>query len=155
MKFFTHRLSHNTKSVECSLGLIGTVGIPNKYGGFESFVESMAPALVECGVTCIVTCFAGAYVDRQRWFDGVRRVFIPVPANGGWSILHDFLAFFAVVGRCTHVLVLGVSGGGLFPLFKLVCKINNVKLLVNIDGVEWRREKYGVTSRLLLRSFDW
>jgi glycosyltransferase involved in cell wall biosynthesis len=137
------------------IAFIGSVGLPNRYGGFESFLEQCAPAFVRAGHETLVTCDASAYPDdRSADFHGVRRLFIGIRANGAMSILHDLVAFVAVFARATHVVVLGVSGGLFFPLFRLLCSLTGKKLLVNIDGVEWRRTKFSRSRRLILRAFD-
>lgn len=142
------------KNIERHVSFIGAVGIPNRYGGFESFLENCAPVMA-ARVGCVtVTCDAKVYPDKLPEYHGVRRVFVGIPANGAFSVIHDLLAFFAVFLRSTHIVVLGVSGGVWFPLFRLLCSIFNKELLVNIDGVEWRRTKFSRWKRVLLRGFD-
>jgi glycosyltransferase involved in cell wall biosynthesis len=121
------------------ISFIGTVGVPNCYGGFESFVEACAPEIANQGHEVHVTCDAQRYASKENFWRGVQRHFISIPANNLWSIPHDLVAFFAVVWRTDTVVVLGVSGGIWFPLMRLVCNLLRVRLIVNIDGVEWRR----------------
>lgn len=137
-----------------SVGFMGSAGVPNRYGGFEAFLEHCGPALATKVSRVLVTCDARLYEDHTPDFQGVQRLFIDTPANGGWSVLHDLLAFFAVYSRSTHIVVLGVSGAPWFPLFLLMCSMTGKKLLVNIDGVEWRRTKFSQSRRMLLRVFD-
>ncbi|HEY1395729.1 DUF1972 domain-containing protein [Roseateles sp.] len=138
------------------ISFIGAAGIPNRYGGFESFLEHCAPVIAARGIETRVTCDAKMYVDDLSVdFHGVTREFIGVPANGAASILHDLLAFFRVFPRSTHIAVLGVSGGPWFPLFRLMCALTGKRLAVNIDGVEWRRTKFSLSKRRVLRAFDW
>ena len=130
------------------LAIIGSVGIPNRYGGPEAFAESIAPALVAKGYEVTVTCDRSRYTDDlSEIFNGVRRIFIGIGANGATSPLHDLVAFMRVVRRAHYILVLGVSGGLFFPLFRLACVLTGSRLLVNIDGVEWRRSKFGPLHR--------
>lgn len=137
------------------LAFIGAVGLPNRYGGFESFLEQCAPTLVRHGHQVIVTCDASAYQDdRSPTFREVERIFLKVRANGAMSILHDAVAFAAVFARADRIVVLGVSGGIFFPLFRALCALTGKRLLINIDGVEWRRTKFSPTRRLVLRLFD-
>jgi glycosyltransferase involved in cell wall biosynthesis len=136
------------------ISFIGCSGVPNRYGGFEAFVEHCGPVIAS-EVECVtVTCDARLYPDRDPQFNNMLRRFIPVRANGGMSVLHDALAFIATFRSSTHIVVLGVSGGVWFPLFKLFCKLGGKRLAVNIDGVEWRRSKFGPIKRKLLRLFD-
>lgn len=134
---------------------IGSVGLPNKYGGFESFVDNCAPVIAAAGHEVIVTCDAAVYEDKTALYKGVVRQFIGVRANGASSILHDLLAFLRVVRQVDVVVVLGVSGGIWFPLFRLLADIFAVKIVVNIDGVEWRRDKFSRPKKLMLKFFDY
>lgn len=137
------------------LAFIGSAGIPNRYGGFESFLEHCGPAFAAATASTIVTCDASLYRDDlSPDFHGVRRVFLSTRANGASSILHDLLAFLRVYRESTHIMVLGVSGGPWFPLFKLMCRLGGKRLGVNIDGVEWRRTKFSRNKQCLLRFFD-
>jgi hypothetical protein len=137
-----------------SISFIGTVGIPNRYGGFEAFLEHCAPEIAKNVREVNVTCFRGAYSDLSINYLGVNRVFLRIPANGAWSILHDLVAFLLVFVRSSHIVVLGVSGGLWFPFFRLFCGVFGKQLLVNIDGVEWKRSKFSFFRRLVLRIFD-
>ena len=145
----------NTNPASMRIAFIGSAGIPNRYGGFESFLEHCGPAVARIVESVHVTCDAGLYADDlSPDFKGVTRVFLKVPANGAASVLHDLLAFFSIYRRSTHIVVLGVSGGPWFPLFKLICWLGGKRLAVNIDGVEWRRTKFSGSRQRLLRVFD-
>lgn len=138
------------------IGFIGSTGIPNKYGGFESFLEHCTPVMVSLGAKVCVTCDAKLYKkDRTPLYRGVDRIFIRIPANGFFSVIHDLYAFFAILNKCKYIVVLGVSGGIWFPLFKLICVFTRKRLLVNVDGVEWRRDKHGVFRKYFLKMSDW
>lgn len=137
------------------VAFIGSAGIPNRYGGFESFLEHCGPSFAAATGTTVVTCDASLYQDDlSPDFKGVRRLFLKTRANGASSILHDLLAFFRVYRASTHIMVLGVSGGPWFPLFQLLCRLGGKRLGVNIDGVEWRRAKFSRNKQRILRLFD-
>lgn len=137
------------------MAFIGSAGIPNRYGGFESFLEHCGPSFAAATESTVVTCDAALYQDDlSPNFHGVRRVFLKTRANGASSILHDLLAFFRVYRESTHIMVLGVSGGVWFPLFQLMCRLGGKRLGVNIDGVEWRRAKFSRNKQRILRMFD-
>ena len=103
------------------VAFIGSAGVPNCYGGFESFLEFCGPAIASCVRKLVVTCDASLYVDKAVKFGGMERIFLPVRANGALSIIHDLVAFMAVFWPATHIIVLGVSGGPWFPLFRTMC----------------------------------
>jgi glycosyltransferase involved in cell wall biosynthesis len=137
-----------------TVSFIGSAGIPNRYGGFESFLEHCAPTIASRGIPVIVTCDARLYTDRSPDFQGVRREFLTVSANGASSVLHDALAFVRVFSRSRQIVVLGVSGGLWFPAFRALCSLTGKRLIVNVDGVEWRRTKFSANKRRLLKLFD-
>lgn len=138
------------------LALIGSAGIPNRYGGFESFLEHCGPIFSRNTQTTIVTCDTSLYKDdlSENYF-GVRRIFIDIKANGAVSVIHDLVAFMRVYWCTTHIMVLGVSGGLWFPFFWVMCRIGGKRLGVNIDGVEWRRTKFSKNKQRVLRVFDY
>lgn len=145
---------YSQKSKKVSIAFIGSAGIPNCYGGFESFLEHTVGRFAVLVKRVLVTCDSRLYQNKTKLFNGAERVFIFIPANGIWSIIHDLLAFISVFKSATHIVVLGVSGAIWFPIFSLLCRIANKKFIVNIDGLEWRRPKYAKPTRFLLRVFD-
>jgi glycosyltransferase involved in cell wall biosynthesis len=52
------------------------------------------------------------------------------------------------IGGYDVIMALGVSGGIFFPIFRLFCR---KKLIINVDGLEWKRPKWGTFARLFLR----
>ena len=143
-----------TTTAHIRVAFIGSAGIPNLYGGFESFLEHCAPEIAKHTKAVVVTCDHSLYEDQTGDFHGVRRIFIPIRANGAHSILHDLLAFLRVLPVVDQIIVLGVSGGVWFPLFRALCMLTSKRLLINIDGVEWRRSKFSPWRRGVLRAFD-
>lgn len=137
-----------------TVSFIGSAGIPNRYGGFEAFLEHCAPLIAARGIPVIVTCDARRYVDQEPDFRGVRRVFLTISANGASSVVHDAIAFFRTFLQSDQIVVLGVSGGLWFPFFRLLCGVTGKRLIVNVDGVEWRRTKFSAKKRRLLKLFD-
>ena len=136
--------------MKTNIAFIGAVGVPNVYGGFEMFLEACGPGFAEHFDAVFITCDKSRYEDRAPIWRGIRRVFLPVRANGAQSIVHDFLAFFTVFWRVKAIIVLGVSGGIFFPLFRLLCALTGKKLIVNVDGVESRRAKFSAAKQRFL-----
>ena len=137
------------------LSIIGSVGIPNLYGGFESFVESCSPYFLRTFKSVFVTCCSKSHDDHSFFYNGIQRIFIRIPANGFYSIIHDLVAFISIFYKSSHILVLGVSGGIWFPLFYFCCTVTGKKLMVNIDGVEWKRKKYSIYKKFFVKLFDY
>lgn len=137
-----------------SLSFIGSAGIPNKYGGFEAFVEHCGPLFLQYFSDVYVSCDANLYEEQSERYKGVKRVFLKVPANGIFSIIHDLYAFLKIYKHSSHIYVLGVSGGIWFPLFRFMCDLKDKRLIVNVDGLEWRRSKYGLFKKIFLKYSD-
>lgn len=139
-----------------AVALIGCAGVPNRYGGFESFAEHIGSHLACNGTRVFVTCQKTLYRDDPAsTFNGIERIMVPLPSNGALSPLHDFVAFLAVAWRVDRILVLGVSAGLFFPLFRFLASFcGAARFYVNVDGVEWRRDKYGSIKKLYLYLSD-
>ncbi len=137
--------------------LVGTVGVPARYGGFETLAEQLCRHVPAEEVQFVVYCERGAYAEAERStnFAGHRRRFLPLRANGIASLFHDALALVDAVFRhnADEVLVLGYSGAWILPLLKLSCP--RVNFIVNVDGMEWRRDKFAASTRLLLKVLEW
>ncbi len=142
------------KKLKAVFAFIGSNGIPNKYGGFESFLEAICPEMVKMGSKVIVTCDANKYSERASQFEGVNREFISIRANGFRSTFHDLFAFLAVFPKADVIVVLGVSAGPFFLFFRFLCWVAHKQLVVNIDGIEWRRTKFSKPIRFILWVYD-
>ena len=71
------------------VAIIGTVGVPACYGGFESLVDNLLDHTPQ-GVEYTVFCSAKKYRDRLPSYKGARLVYLDRDANGAQSILYDF-----------------------------------------------------------------
>lgn len=133
------------------IALIGTDGIPARYGGFETFVEQVAPQLVTLGHQVMVV---GSSIGRSGLppvVPGVRVVNLPLRANGASSVLYDLVSFFCVVWWADAVVLLGVSAGLFTPLFCFLAR--GSRLVINVDGLESRRQKWaGLKGKFLALS---
>jgi len=128
--------------------ILGTRGIPNKYGGFERLVEVLAPYLAERGHAVTVICEGESEesLESTDMWRGVRRLFIPT-GSGAFSTLSYDLRSFARVREGSVALICGY-GTAVFQLFLWK---RGVPHCVNMDGIEWRRAKWGGIAKLWLR----
>lgn len=135
-----------------NIAIIGTVGVPANYGGFETLAENLVRFHQREGSAADLTvyCSSQAYAPQARSasFLSARLRYVPLNANGVQSIPYDVLSLLLCALRRTDViLVLGVSGAIALPLIRL---ISSAKIVTNIDGIEWRREKWrGLAKRFL------
>jgi glycosyltransferase involved in cell wall biosynthesis len=130
-----------------SVAIIGSVGVPPKYGGFETFADQLVRHLRnEFDFT--VYCSAKGYEHQLSNFFGAKLVYLPFKANGVQSIVYDITAIFHALSRSDTLLILGVSGCTILPFVRLVSK---KKIIVNIDGMEWKREKWNRLAKAFLK----
>jgi len=132
------------------VSIIGIVGLPANYGGFESFVEQLVRRISN-DILLTVYCSAGSYTERQQEYFGARLKYLPLRANGWQSIFYDGAAMLDALRDSDVIFVLGVSGSVWFPLVRMLSDILGRKLIVHLDGLEWKRSKWGNISRSFLR----
>lgn len=128
------------------LRIVGTRGIPNRHGGFEAFAEALSAYLVTRGWQVTVYCQeAGDHRGGESTWQGVRRVHIPVATAGALgTILFDYLTTKHALTEDGPVLVLGYNTACL----SLAYRLRGIPNLLNMDGMEWCRAKYGVPAKL-------
>jgi glycosyltransferase involved in cell wall biosynthesis len=128
--------------------IVGTVGVPACYGGFETLVENL---IDYNGKDITVYCSAKSYArqERKAQYKNAKLIYIPVKANGLHSILYDILSMLtAVLKRADVILILGVSGCLFLPIVKL---LSRARIVTNIDGLEWRRNKWNKYAKWFLK----
>nr|WP_282556223.1 DUF1972 domain-containing protein [Providencia rettgeri] len=128
--------------------IVGTVGIPACYGGFESLVENLTKNSSE-EIEYTVFCSKHHYKVQLSHHNNAELVYLPLKANGIQSVFYDILSLL----KCWQiksdvVLILGVSGCLFLPIFKL---FSNSKIVTNIDGLEWKRDKWGKWTQRFLK----
>jgi glycosyltransferase involved in cell wall biosynthesis len=133
--------------------IIGCVGVPARYGGFETLAQQLAVAAEERGIASRLTIWcstSGTDGPRPVDYRGARLRHLPLSANGASSIAYDGASGFAeLLGRdaADSVLALGVSGGG--PLAAMA-PFTRTRLILNVDGREAQRAKWGGLPRHVL-----
>jgi glycosyltransferase involved in cell wall biosynthesis len=129
------------------VAIIGSVGIPAKYGGFETLVEYLTKYL-SSKLEFIVYCSNKSYPEKSRSHNNARLRYIPLNANGIQSIPYDIISIVHALFIADTLLILGVSGCCILPFVRLFTK---KKILVNIDGLEWKRNKWGFFAKYFLK----
>lgn len=128
------------------LSIIGSVGLPANYGGWETLVSFLCRNISQV-IDITVYCSSYSYDKKLDSYVGATLRYLPIKANGIWSIPYDILSMVYSI-RSDVQLVLGVSGCVSLPLIKPFSKS---KFVVNIDGLEWRRDKWGRFAKWFLR----
>ncbi|MGN0282541.1 MAG: DUF1972 domain-containing protein [Prevotella sp.] len=131
------------------IAIVGTQGVPANYGGFETLVENLIGEFKSQDVEYTVFCSAKDYKTKMKTYKGAKLKYIHfLHANGIQSIPYDILSLLRCIHGYDTVLLLGVSGGLFLPVFR---KLFKKKLIVNIDGLEHKRAKWGLLARTILK----
>jgi len=131
-----------------SIAIIGTVGIPAVYGGFETLMEYLTQELGK-KLHFTVYCSSKAYSHRLSVYNNALLEYIPLKGNGIQSIPYDIISLFKAAKANETILILGISGCISLPIFRLFYK--RKKLIINIDGLEHRRAKWNMFVRTFLK----
>lgn len=135
--------------------ILGTVGVPGAYGGFETLAENLVTYHEANAVDLdlVVYCSFKAFENRPDQYRGASLRYINLEANGVQSILYDILGLFdAILRGHKRLLLLGVSGAIVLPFLRLV---PGVKIITNVDGIEWKRGKWRGLARAYLHFAEW
>lgn len=135
------------------LRILGIRGIPAAHGGFETFAEHLALYLVKQGWEVTVYCQEdGPGPAFEDTWQGVRRVRMPVATSGvAGTIVFDWRSTLHTLREEGPVLTLGYNTAVFCALYRLM-GISNV---INMDGIEWRRQKWGAVAKTWFWINDW
>jgi glycosyltransferase involved in cell wall biosynthesis len=132
------------------IGILGTRGIPNHYGGFERLAEQLSYGLVNMGHEVFVYNSHNHFYQEKEW-KGVHIIHCYDPEyriGCTGQFIYDLNCIVDARKRKFDViLMLGYTSssvwGRLFPLGSVI--------IYNMDGMEWKRTKYSKMTRKFLR----
>lgn len=133
--------------MKTNVAIIGTQGIPAHYGGFETLAENLVQGKHDKDICYTVFCSSRDLKTQLPEVAGARLKYLPLKSNGMQSILYDILSMLWSVRGYDTLLILGVSGCIFIPVLKLLTR---AKIVVNIDGLEHRRQKWGRFAKWFL-----
>ncbi|MDV7698676.1 DUF1972 domain-containing protein [Chryseobacterium soli] len=134
--------------MKTKVAIIGTVGLPAKYGGFETLTAHLVEELADT-YDFTVYCSSKKYTKEERTesWKGAKLKYLPLDANGIQSIPYDTLSILHALFCSDVLLVLGVAGAWLLPFVRLFTR---KKIIISIDGIEWKRDKWSLPAKLYL-----
>lgn len=129
------------------IAIIGSRGIPAKYGGFETFVDEISKRLVVKGYEVYVSCEGGTTPKIPK-YNGVNLFYFPLKpfCRVIYETIYDIYSLIKSSFMCDYIYMLGYGAGFFFFIPKLFRK----KLFVNVDGIEWKRDKYNKIEKSIL-----
>ncbi len=135
-----------------SVAIIGTRGYPSYYGGFETAVRHLAPYLASAGWAVTVYGRPGTTTpdDKSRDLRVANRVTRGVESKSLSTLSYGFTASMDMILRRkpSAALVMNVANGFYLPLLQA----RGIPTLVNVDGIEWDRQKWGPSAKAMFRA---
>lgn len=136
-----------------TLRILGIRGVPAAHGGFETFAERLAPYLVERGWRVVVYCQEeGRSAPWEDRWNGVERVHISVEGDGAAStVVFDWKATLHAARQGDPCLTLGYNTA----VFCALLRLRGIPNAINMDGIEWARDKWGAAAKAWFWLNDW
>jgi glycosyltransferase involved in cell wall biosynthesis len=131
------------------VALLGTRGIPARYGGFETLAEELSARLAARGHRVIVYTRRHVAVPGVTTHRGAEvRVLPALRGKALETLSHTALSCLDVSRRTADVVLLcNAANAPLIPLLHL----RGLAVAVNVDGLERKRRKWGLLGRTYYR----
>lgn len=135
------------------VAILGSRGFPSTYSGYETLVRHLAPALRDRGWSVTVYCRAADVARPSNAdvdvVDGITRVWTRgLTGKSTATLTHGFTSSrHAARERFDAVLVLNVANG----YFLRRLRKAKVPTVVNVDGIEWERDKWSALGKAVFR----
>ena len=130
--------------------IIGSRGLPAKYGGFETFVEKLTEHQISSQIQYHVACLSDDEAFHHFDYKGVDCFTVKPPKLGPARVIaYDMMAVsyalkFAKKEQIEQPIfyILGNTiGAFIFPFARRIHQAGG-KFFINPDGLEWKRAKW-------------
>ncbi|SDP46692.1 Glycosyltransferase involved in cell wall bisynthesis [Actinopolyspora xinjiangensis] len=134
------------------IAMFGTRGVPARYGGFETCVEEVGKRLVRLGHEVTVYCRDGNDLERSTEHLGMKLVRLPAVrrktletlSHTGVSVGH------ALPNPPDVAVVFNAANAPFLPLLRA----RGVPVVTHVDGLEWKRAKWGKVGSRYYRAAE-
>jgi glycosyltransferase involved in cell wall biosynthesis len=132
------------------LAILGTRGIPARYGGFETFAEQLAVRLVARGHSVTVYC---RNRHPEAFYRGVRLIWLPTIRHKYLdTVAHTFLSSCRLLFHRPQVALYCNAANALFTLLP---RLAGIPVALNVDGLERKRRKWNFLGRAWYQISEW
>ncbi|MFQ5718233.1 MAG: DUF1972 domain-containing protein [Acidobacteriota bacterium] len=130
-----------------AIAILGTRGVPARYSGFETFAEQIGVRLASRGHGVCV--YRRSRFARHGEIPGIDSVTLPaIYAKHLETLSHTFLSVLHCCSRRPDIaLVCNTVNAAFLPLLTAA----GIPTVLNVDGVEWQRRKWGASGRAVHR----
>lgn len=128
------------------VAVVGIVGVPANYGGYETMVDNMLDYTPE-DVEYTVYCSSKHYKNRLKSYKGARLKYYPFEANGIQALIYDAICTIHAWFHSDTILSLGNSGTYVYPILYF---FRSRRIIHNYDGFEANRDKWNPFVKKLI-----
>jgi len=135
------------KAQNLSIAVLGTRGVPPRYGGFETMAAELGSRLAARGHRVTVYCRRGMYPDVSGEWNGIERIELPaIRSKYLETVSHTFISALDALRRDFDVVLLcNAANAFTIPLLRAA----RIPVAVNVDGIERKRKKWNALGRLV------
>ena len=131
------------------LAILGTRGVPARYGGFETFAEELGRRLAERGHSVTVYGRRGLIDPHLTEHLGMEVVVLPALRSKHLeTVSHTFISALHAVGRSYDAILMCNAANA--PFVRIL-QVAGVPVALNVDGLERKRRKWGPAGRSYYR----
>ena len=136
------------------IAMVGTRGVPARYGGFETAVDEVGRRLAAAGHRVVVYCRTakdGGTTPPDSYL-GMELVHLPAARKRSLETLsHTALSVAHLVRHRTDVaFVFNAANATLLPAIRAA----RIPVATHVDGLEWQRAKWGGAGRRYYRTAE-
>ena len=124
------------------IAILGTRGIPARYGGFETFAEELSTRLVERGHQVTVYCRER---HTEKSYRGVSLVYLPTWRHKYFDTLAH--TFFSTLHLIFHRVDVALYCNAANAIFTFWPRLVGIPVALNVDGLERKRKKWNRLAR--------
>lgn len=143
-----------TPPPKLSIAMVGTRGVPARYGGFETCVEEVGSRLAERGHRVVVYCRGtrDEHAPAMASHLGMELVHLPALSRRSLETLsHSALSVAHLARHRTDVaLVFNAANAPVLP----VIRARRIPVATHVDGLEWLRSKWGPVGKRYYRAAE-
>lgn len=130
--------------------LLGTRGIPARYGGFETFAEELSTRLAARGHHVTVYCRARYPEPAYR---GVHLIYLPTVRHKYTdTLVHSGLSTLHSLGSNYHAVLYCNAANAVFTWMP---RARGMPVALNVDGLERHRKKWNRAAKAWYRVSEW
>ena len=127
------------------IALVGTRGVPARYGGFETCVEQVGLRLVRAGHEVVVYCRTPHDQPRSAEYEGMQLVHLPSMRKKSLETLSHTALSTSHLRR--HKVDAAIVFNAANAVFLPLLRARGIPVATHVDGLEWKRTKWQGAGR--------